>query len=57
MFHGYSHYCGDWSEKLNYVAAVVTVAALEPRIQAEVLMATGFDDEICPVFRMKLLRL
>lgn len=33
MFHGYSHYCGDWSEKLNYVAAGFTVAALDCRGQ------------------------
>ncbi|MDF7808576.1 acetylxylan esterase [Pontiellaceae bacterium B12219] len=33
MFHGYTSYCGDWAEKLNYVAAGFTVAALDCRGQ------------------------
>ncbi len=33
MFHGYTHYSGEWSEKLNYVAAGFTVAALDCRGQ------------------------
>ncbi len=33
MFHGYTHFSGDWAEKLNYVAAGYTVAALDCRGQ------------------------
>ncbi|WP_372794132.1 acetylxylan esterase [Pontiella sp.] len=33
QFHGYMHYSGDWAEKLNYVAAGFTVAALDCRGQ------------------------
>jgi cephalosporin-C deacetylase len=33
MFHGYTSCCGDWVEKLNYVAAGFTVAALDCRGQ------------------------
>lgn len=34
MFHGYSGNCGEWAEKLNYVAAGYSVAALDARGQA-----------------------
>lgn len=33
QFHGYTHYSGDWNEKLSYVAAGFTVAALDCRGQ------------------------
>ncbi len=33
MFHGYSGNCGDWADKLNYVAAGFSVAALDARGQ------------------------
>jgi cephalosporin-C deacetylase len=33
MFHGYSGNCGDWQDKLGYVAAGFTVAALDCRGQ------------------------
>ena len=33
MFHGYTGNCGDWSDKLNYVAAGFSVAALDARGQ------------------------
>jgi cephalosporin-C deacetylase len=33
MFHGYSGHSGDWTEKLGYVAAGYTVAALDCRGQ------------------------
>lgn len=33
MFHGYSGNCGDWHDKLGYVAAGFTVAALDCRGQ------------------------
>lgn len=33
MFHGYSMYAGDWSEKLGYAAAGFTVAAMDCRGQ------------------------
>ncbi len=33
MFHGYSGNAGDWADKLNYVAAGFTVAALDARGQ------------------------
>jgi cephalosporin-C deacetylase len=34
MFHGYSGDAGDWADKLNYVAAGYSVAALDARGQA-----------------------
>lgn len=34
MFHGYSGNAGDWADKLNYVAAGFSVAALDVRGQA-----------------------
>lgn len=34
MFHGYSGDSGDWADKLNYVAAGYSVAALDARGQA-----------------------
>jgi cephalosporin-C deacetylase len=34
MFHGYSGNCGEWADKLNYVAAGYSVAALDARGQA-----------------------
>ena len=33
MFHGYSYYAGDWSDKLGYLAMGYTVAALDCRGQ------------------------
>ncbi|MDH7568569.1 MAG: acetylxylan esterase [Armatimonadota bacterium] len=33
MFHGYSGNCGDWCDKLNYVARGYSVAALDARGQ------------------------
>ena len=33
MFHGYAGHSGDWADKLNYVAAGLTVAALDCRGQ------------------------
>lgn len=33
MFHGYTGDCGEWAEKLNYVAAGFSVAAMDARGQ------------------------
>src|SRR5689334_1523806 len=33
QFHGYSGHCGEWNEKIGYVAAGFTVAALDCRGQ------------------------
>jgi len=41
MFHGYTGHSGDWSDKLGYVAAGFTVAALDCRGQAGLSEDTG----------------
>lgn len=41
MFHGYSGNCGDWSDKLNYVAAGYSVAAMDARGQGGLSQDTG----------------
>jgi cephalosporin-C deacetylase len=41
MFHGYSGDSGDWAEKLNYVAAGFSVAALDARGQGGLSEDTG----------------
>ena len=41
MFHGYTGHSGDWSDKLGYVAAGYTVAALDCRGQAGLSEDTG----------------
>jgi cephalosporin-C deacetylase len=41
MFHGYSSNCGDWVDKLSYVAEGFTVAALDCRGQGGLSEDTG----------------
>ena len=48
QFHGYSGNGGDWSDKLNYVAAGFTVASLDVRGQG------GRSQDITPVNGMTL---
>lgn len=42
MFHGYSGDSGDWADKLNYVAAGFSVAALDARGQGGLSEDAGF---------------
>ena len=41
MFHGYSGNCGDWHDKLGYVAAGFSVAAMDVRGQGGLSEDTG----------------
>ena len=46
MFHGYSGSCGEWNDKLNYVALGFSVAALDCRGQGGPVHGhSGFEAE------------